>query len=290
MHMGPSTRPRQQRVLQRALEMGFLLIDTADAYGGGAWSASSGACRRPAATSSSSPRAAPTARPRRRASASTAHSSARRVERSLRRLGSATNRLYLLHNPSAVALEGGDAVDMLMELKAEGKIGHWGVSAGDIEVGRAALRCGAEVVELAYNLLHSGDLHRLAGRSSSCGRGRARPLDPGPRPARRGWTRGQGVRRGRPPRRSAGRSRSSSGASSSSRRCASSCTATSRRCARRRCASCWRTASCRRAVLGPRSVGQLEDLVREVGMGPIYLRDEDLMRVPRALESVGIEP
>ena len=35
---------------------------------------------------------------------------------------------------------------------------------------------------------------------------------------------------------------------------------------------------------------QLEDLVREVGMGPIYLRDEDLMRIPRALESVGIEP
>ena len=44
------------------------------------------------------------------------------------------------------------------------------------------------------------------------------------------------------------------------------------------------------AVLGPRSVTQLEDLVREVGMGPVYLRDEDLMRVPRALENLGIDP
>ena len=44
------------------------------------------------------------------------------------------------------------------------------------------------------------------------------------------------------------------------------------------------------AVLGPRSAKQLEDIVREVGMGPIYLRDEDLMRIPRALENEGIEP
>ena len=44
------------------------------------------------------------------------------------------------------------------------------------------------------------------------------------------------------------------------------------------------------AMLGPRNVTQLEDIVREVGMGPIYLRDEDLMRIPRALEGVGIEP
>ena len=43
-------------------------------------------------------------------------------------------------------------------------------------------------------------------------------------------------------------------------------------------------------MLGPRSVKQLEDLVREVGMGPTYIRDEDLMRIPRALENVGIEP
>jgi aryl-alcohol dehydrogenase-like predicted oxidoreductase len=44
------------------------------------------------------------------------------------------------------------------------------------------------------------------------------------------------------------------------------------------------------AVLGPRTVEQLEGIVREVGMGPIYLRDDDLMLIPRSLEAVGIEP
>jgi hypothetical protein len=34
---------------------------------------------------------------------------------------------------------------------------------------------------------------------------------------------------------------------------------------------------------------QLEDMVREVGMGPVYIRDADLARLPRALEAVGIE-
>jgi aryl-alcohol dehydrogenase-like predicted oxidoreductase len=44
------------------------------------------------------------------------------------------------------------------------------------------------------------------------------------------------------------------------------------------------------AVLGPRTVAQLEELVREVGMGPLYLGDEDLMRIPRALQAIGIDP
>ena len=42
------------------------------------------------------------------------------------------------------------------------------------------------------------------------------------------------------------------------------------------------------AVLGPRSVEQLEQLVRETGSGPRYIPDEDLMALPRALARVGI--
>ena len=49
-----------------------------------------------------------------------------------------------------------------------------------------------------------------------------------------------------------------------------------------------RIVSC--AVLGPRNVAQLEELVREVGMGPIYLRNEDLMRLADELLAVGVEP
>jgi aryl-alcohol dehydrogenase-like predicted oxidoreductase len=43
------------------------------------------------------------------------------------------------------------------------------------------------------------------------------------------------------------------------------------------------------AVLGPRSAEQLEELVREVGSGPLYMRDADLARLPQALEAAGVE-
>ena len=42
------------------------------------------------------------------------------------------------------------------------------------------------------------------------------------------------------------------------------------------------------AVLGPRTVEQLEQLVRETGAGPRYLPDDDLAALPRALAKVGI--
>ena len=42
------------------------------------------------------------------------------------------------------------------------------------------------------------------------------------------------------------------------------------------------------AVLGPRTVEQLEQLVRETGAGPRYLPDDDLRQLPRALDRVGI--
>ena len=42
------------------------------------------------------------------------------------------------------------------------------------------------------------------------------------------------------------------------------------------------------AVLGPRSVAQLEDTVRHVGMGPVYLRETDLAVLPRMLDMAGI--
>jgi aryl-alcohol dehydrogenase-like predicted oxidoreductase len=42
------------------------------------------------------------------------------------------------------------------------------------------------------------------------------------------------------------------------------------------------------AVLGPRTIEQLEQLVREVGSGPVYLADSDLAALPRALSRAGI--
>ena len=43
------------------------------------------------------------------------------------------------------------------------------------------------------------------------------------------------------------------------------------------------------AVLGAKTVEQLEQLVRETGGGPRYLPDDDLRQIPRALDRVGIQ-
>lgn len=71
--------------------------------------------------------------------------------------------LYLLHNPSLQALQGGEAVDTLKALAKQRVIGEWGVSASDAKTASAAIELGAPVVELGYNILCSGDLHSIAG-------------------------------------------------------------------------------------------------------------------------------
>ena len=42
------------------------------------------------------------------------------------------------------------------------------------------------------------------------------------------------------------------------------------------------------AILGPHSIEQLEQLIRETGGGPVYLPDADLAALPRALGKLGI--
>ena len=166
----------------------------------------------------------------------------------------------------------------MLALKAEGKIGHWGVSVGDVEIGREALRCGAEVIELAYNLVNGSDLHRLAGDVMVSGAGvlarstlayglLARHVDEGPR-VRRPATTGP----------TAGRGRSSSGGSSRWRRC--SFLVHGRREDDARGRRALRAGEPHRVDGGARAAHgeQLEELVREVGVGPVYLRDEDLAR------------
>jgi aryl-alcohol dehydrogenase-like predicted oxidoreductase len=286
---GPVDEATQQRVVERAIEMGISLIDTADAYGGGRMEQLLGrilADRRDVVVVTKGGTDRTTAPPRKRFDGPYIKSS---VEKSLRRLARRRVDVYLLHNPSVSALEGGDAVDTLTALKAEGKIGHWGVSVGDVEAGRAAIRCGAEVIELAYNLMNASDLHRLAGDIVVSGVGTLarstlahglltgswtadREFPEGDHRADR-WTKLELETRVR---------------QLMSLRFLVHGDVATMRAAAVRFVLANRIVSC--AVLGPRSVTQLEDLVREVGMGPIYLRDAELMRIPRALEAMGVEP
>jgi aryl-alcohol dehydrogenase-like predicted oxidoreductase len=284
---GPVEEQVQERVVVRALEMGVSIIDTADAYGDGRMErtvgrAIAGLGEVVVVTKGGVDRS--TSPPCKRFDAAHLRAS---VERSRARLSRDRIDVYLLHNPRAETFDT-EVVDTMLELKREGRIAHWGVSAGDIEVGRTALRKGAEVIELAYNLLHSSDLHRLAGEVMVAGAGvlarstlaygllggdwpRDRDFEHGDHRADR-WTKPELARRVD----QLGAFRFLVGGE----------VATLRSAAIRYVLSSTIVTS---AVLGPRSVSQIEDVVREVGVGPVYLRDAALARIPRALESVGIE-
>jgi aryl-alcohol dehydrogenase-like predicted oxidoreductase len=285
---GPVDEAEQERVVQRAVEMGFSLVDTADAYGGGRMERLLGralADRRDVVVVTKGGTDRTTSPPRKRFESAFLRE---RLHASLRRLARERVDVYLLHNPSERALLEGDAVEALVELKKEGKIGHWGVSVGDVAVGRAALQRGAEILELGYNLIHGSDLHRLAGDIIVSGAGvlarstlaygllaggwtKDKEFPTGDHRAER-WTRLELQRRVEQ--------------LAAVRFLVHGEVSTMRAAAVRYVLANNIVSS---AVLGPRSVQQLEDIVREVGMGPVYLRDADLMRIPRALEAVGIE-
>jgi len=285
---GPVDDATAERVLRRGLEMGFSLIETADAYGAGRMERLIGrtvAERDEVVIVTKAGTDRTTSPPRKRFDARYLRES---VDRSLRRLARDRIDVYLLHNPTEAAVQGSEASDSLLELKREGKIAHWGVSAGDASVGRAALRKGAEVVEVAYNLLHSSNLHRLAGEVIVAGAGllarstlahgllagkwsKDQEFATGDHRAER-WTKPELERR-----------IEQVGAVGFLVR---GDVVSMRAAAIRFVLS---NAIVSSAVLGPRTVEQLEDVVREVGMGPIYLRDMDLARIPRALELAGVE-
>ena len=193
----------------------------------------------------------------------------------------------LLHNPSADALVLGEATGALAAMKKEGLIGHWGVAAGDADVGRAAIDKGAEVVELAYNLIHPIDLHRVAGDAMVAGAGilarsalahgllagmwaKSREFkEPDHRALR--WTKLELERRVEQ--------------LDALRFLVKGDVQTMRAAAVRFVLANHLVST---AVLGPKSVEQLEQLVRETGAGPRYLPDEDLAALPRTLSKVGI--
>lgn len=274
-------------VLRRAIEMGFTVIDTADAYGGGRMERLSGELAKDhpdlvVVTKGGIDRR--TDPPRK---CFTAEHLRGAVERSLRRLGRGALQLYLLHNPTPEALHAGEAVSAMEALKKEGKIEHWGVAAGDEDVARAAIDRGAEVIEIAYNLTHPIDLHRISGdvMVSGCGVlarsvlghgllagmwAKDRTFGEGDHRSER-WTRMELERRVEQ--------------LDAVRFLVKGEVHTLRGAAVRFALSNHLVSS---AVLGARTKEQLEQLVRETGGGPRYLRDDDLRQLPRALEKVGI--
>ena len=286
---GPVEPAAAEKTIARALDIGFTLFDTADAYGGGTMEARLGrmlkggnAKNAVLVTKVGTDRTTEPARKR----VEPAYLRAR-AEASLKRLGRERIDVLLLHNPSAEALLHGEAAATFLDMKKNGLIGHWGVAAGDAEVGRAAIDKGAEVIELPYNLIHGIDLHRLAGDAMVSGVGilarsvlshgllaglwtKDRSFPEGDHRADR-WTKLELERRLEQ--------------LNALRFLVRGDVSTLRGAAVRFVLANHLVSS---AVLGPRSAEQLEQLVRETGSGPRYLPDEDLASLPRTLSKVGI--
>jgi aryl-alcohol dehydrogenase-like predicted oxidoreductase len=163
---GEVTEDDGERLLLRALELGITFFDTGDAYGRGANEELVGRVLGPhrdevqLATKFGYEIAAG----RRK------HSEGERPQRwdgpfvrealeaSLRRLGTDRIDLYQLHNPRMEAIERDEAFAALEDLKAEGKLRHYGVALGPAigwrDEGRRALETRAIAsVQTVYNLL-----------------------------------------------------------------------------------------------------------------------------------------
>ena len=279
---GPVEEADAEAVIRRAVDMGFSLVDTADAYGGGRMERLVGKVLKVVVTKGGLDR---TTDPSRKIFDPFFLRFA--VEKSCKRLGVEALPLYLLHHPTPDAVHNDAATETLKELKTEGKIQHWGVAAGDEDVARAAIDKGAEVIELAYNLTHPIDLHRISGdvmisnynilthnilayNLLSGMWGKERTFEEGDHRNDR-WTRMELEHRVQQ--------------LDAIRFLVKGEVHTLRAAAVRFVLANHVVTS---AVLGVRTVQQLEQLVRETGGGPRYLPDDDLRQLPRALDRVGI--
>jgi aryl-alcohol dehydrogenase-like predicted oxidoreductase len=294
---GPVDPAERDRVIDRALELGITTFETADVYGRGAVETCLGqrlagkpgtyvvtkvGTFRPPPPEASGPDT-PQGTYKRFDAAYLRES----VLRSRDRLGREKIDVVLLHNPSATTMSRGEAAAVMKELKQAGTIGAWGVSAGDNYVARTALAHGAEVVELPYNIFFSRELHDLAGDLAKAGAGvLARSVlaygilagqflpshafaDVDHRSFR--WTRPEFETRIRQ--------------LDAVRPLVAGDVLTLRAAAVRFVLATEMVSS---AVLGPKNVSQLEQLVREAGTEPPYLAVEALSQLANELSRAGV--
>ncbi len=285
---GPVSLEDRTRVVHRAIDLGVNLIDTSDAYGAGAIELELGkmldgrsdvyVCTRGGVDRSTQPGRKHFER----------EYLERAVERSLKRLGRESIDVYLLHNPSLDAIASGEATMLMDDLVKAGKVVTWGVSVGTEAIGRAAIDAGAKVISVGYNMLHSVDLHRLSGDVMVSGVGvlahhvlaygllsgaweKERTFPEEDHRSRR-WTQEGLARRIE---------------QVESLRFLVRGDVASMRAAAVRFVLANNLVSS--AIVGPKTIAQLEQLVREVGAGPVYLRDDALSELPRVLERVGVD-
>lgn len=276
-----------EKTIQRALEIGFSTIDTCDAYGAGKLEELLGRVLEKRLDVTVITRGGTDLRTEPPIQNFAPEYLEGAVARSLMRLRRETIEIYLLHNPGVETLKRGEATQAIKALVEKGQIRHWGVSVGDADSARAALEQGAEVIEIAYNLFHSLDLHRIAGDVMVAGAGVLARSTLGYGLLAGGWAHDREFPVGdhRRDRWTKLELAHRVGQLEAIRFLVKG-DVPSLRGAAVRFALANHVVSA--AVLGPRSVEQLEQLVREVSAGPTYLPESDLAALPRALSSVGI--
>ncbi len=276
-----------EAVIARALDIGVNLVDTADVYGAGKMEALLGRVlegKKDVTVVTRGGVERGTDPPTKRYTLEYLRGA---VERSLKRLKRDALDVYLLHNPSPDALSVGEAASAMDTLKKEGKLRHWGVSAGDLDVARAAVDKGAEVLSMTYNLLHQSDVNRVGGdiMVSRVGLLAHSPLSYGLLAGN--WTKDTEFTEGdhrqeRWTRLELERRVSDVG---SLRHLVRGDVETLRGAAIRFVLSSHLVSA---VILGPRTEQQLTELVRETGGGPRYLPDDDLRELTQTLEKAGI--
>lgn len=209
-----------------------------------------------------------------------------RIEACASRLKRTPIDLVLLHNPSAQTLRSGETTGMMRELCAGGLLRSWGVSAGSAEVAEAALDEKAPAIQIAFNCLWASDLRRVVERlreSKTCVLARSvlahgllcgfwptdKVFSESDHRSRR-WTSEELKRRLR---------------QLDALRPLVRDEVNSLRCASLR----WvlHHEQVATAVVGPRSIQQLDQLVRDIGSGPPYLPEEALSGLEMRLRDLG---
>ncbi len=285
---GPVAESEQDKVIDRARALGIALFETADSYAAGDMERRLGerlkaddAAR--IVTKIGTDLDAPV--PRKRFDAKYLEAA---FDGSRKRLGRDVLDVALLHNPSEDAIKAGAAADFMAGLVDAGKLRAWGVSAGSVEVARAAIAKGAQVLSLALNVLASSDVaalatdidqkeigvlaHSVLAYGLLCGHWSADKVfaDNDHRAER--WTSDELRRRLRQ--------------LDALRPTVGGPVLTLRSAALR---YVLHNRSVSSAVLGPRSSLQLDQLVREAGKGPPYLEDWALIALRNRLHDVGVD-
>ena len=142
-------------VVERALDLGVLLFDTANSYNQGRSEEILGQVigQRPEPAIISTKVGVPTMTndfARREFSPETIITGA---EQSLRRLGRETIDLFMLHSPTVEQLRRSAWVEAMTRLREQGKVRFFGISTDDHASGIQAIEQGAQFLQIEYSLL-----------------------------------------------------------------------------------------------------------------------------------------